>query len=278
MKKRIIAAMDGTKFSKGTIDYAIRLAKLSGSEITGIFLHDIRYLSMTYSYVWDQPFIDFATIAEIEAEDAEKIARNVSLFTNECKTQNVSFTVKKEKGIPINELLRESTYADVIIADENLSFYSLSDANPSPFIKDLLAESRCPVLIVPMNYEYFDKVIFCYDGSPSSTYAMKQFSYLFAELEDMEAVVVSVNEGRSKDISGGESFKDLANVHFPKATLKVLNGTPESQLLNYLKIDGANSIVVMGAYGRNAISRVFEQSMSNKIIRELNLPMFIAHL
>ncbi len=278
MKKRIIAAFDGTKFSKGTIDYAIRLAKLSGSEVAGVFLHDMRYLSMTYSYVWDQPFIDFAAIAEIEAEDLEKIEKNVALFTNECKQHNIPFTVKKEKGVPINELLRESNYADLIVADENLSFYSLTDETPSPFIKDLLAESRCPVLIVPMTYEYFDKVIFCYDGSPSSTYAMKQFSYLFPELEDTDVVIVSVNEGRNRDVAGGESFTEFTKVHFPKADMEILNGTPESQLLNYLKVNGPNSIVVMGAYGRNTVSRIFEQSMSNKIIRELNLPMFITHL
>jgi len=270
--------MDGTQFSKGTIDYAIRLAKLSNSEITGVFLHDMRYLSMTYSYVWDQPFIDFAAIAEIEAEDVEKIAKNVALFSEECKAQNVAFVVKKEKGIPINELLRESIFTDIIVVDENLSFYSLSDSSPSHFIKDLLAESRCPVLIVPTNYEHFDKVVFCYDGSPSSTYAIKQFGYLFPELGNMETTVVSVNEGKGNAIIGGTSFNDLMAAHFPNASLKVLNGTPESQLLNYLKTDGANAVVVMGAYGRNAISRIFEQSMSNKIIRELNLPMFITHL
>lgn len=277
MKKRIIAAMDGTKFSRGTLDYAIRLAKLSGSEVVGIFLHDMRYLSMTYSYVWDQPFIDFAAIAEIEAEDLEKIEKNVALFTAECKAQGVEYNIKKEKGVPINELLRESNYADVIIADEHLSFYSLTDETPSPFIKDLLAESRCPVLIVPTTFEYFDKVIFCYDGSPSSTFAMKQFSYIFPELEDINAVVVSVNEGRNRDVAGGESFADLTRIHFPKAEVEVLNGAPESQLLNYLKVNASNSIVVMGAYGRNAVSRMFEQSMSNKIIRDLNLPMFITH-
>ncbi|HRG89922.1 MAG TPA: universal stress protein, partial [Chitinophagales bacterium] len=58
---------------------------------------------------------------------------------------------------------------------------------------------------------------------------------------------------------------------------EVLNGIPEEKLYAYLKENGANSLVIMGAYGRSALARIFQQSMSTRIIKDLNLPVFITH-
>jgi nucleotide-binding universal stress UspA family protein len=57
----------------------------------------------------------------------------------------------------------------------------------------------------------------------------------------------------------------------------VLTGDAETKLLDYLKLSGDNAVVVMGAYGRSALSRMFHQSLSNRIIQEVNIPVFITH-
>jgi len=43
--KKIIAALDGLKYSRNTTDYAINLAGESGAHLVGIFLDDITYHS-----------------------------------------------------------------------------------------------------------------------------------------------------------------------------------------------------------------------------------------
>jgi nucleotide-binding universal stress UspA family protein len=48
-------------------------------------------------------------------------------------------------------------------------------------------------------------------------------------------------------------------------------------MIDYLAKQGEHAMVVMGAYGRNAISRLFQQSFSNRVIQELKLPVFITH-
>jgi tellurite resistance protein TerC len=51
----------------------------------------------------------------------------------------------------------------------------------------------------------------------------------------------------------------------------------ESPVYKFLKKEGANSMVIMGAYGRSALSRFLHQSVSNSIIEKLQLPIFISH-
>lgn len=275
--KKILAAFDGTKYSEGASKYAIEIAKASNALLVGVFIQDMRYLNYTYAYAWDQPFIDFGTVEQSQQADTEKVNLNTSLFKQACDAQGVRYKVHLDKGVPLQELLKESSFADLIVIDSHTGFFSLGNEAPNTFIKDLLIDSHCPVLIVPHQYTYFDSVVVCYDGSPSSVYATKMFSYVFPELNELPTKILSVNEKSSNHLKEGWNYKDLVHSHYKNAEFEVLNGKAEDELINYLKTDTANSIVVMGAYGRNAISRLLHQSVSNRVIKELNIPVFIAH-
>ena len=275
--KKILAGFDGTKYSEGASKYAIEIAKATNSMLVGVFIQDMRYLNMTYAYAWDQPFIDFTSIENSQKEEKEKIELNIKLFKRACEEKGVHHKIHLDKGVPLQELLSETAFSDLIILDSHTSFFSLGDESLSPFLKDFLADSHCPVLIVPHHYTLFDKVVLCYDGSPSSLYAIKMFSYLFSELDDLKTTVVSVNEKSSNHLKEGSNLKDLVRAHYKDAQYEVLKGDAEKELLDYLKRTGENSIVVMGAYGRSSISRLFHQSLSNKVIQEINVPVFITH-
>lgn len=274
---KILAAFDGTKYSDGASKYAIEIAKATNSMLVGVFIQDMRYINFTYAYAWDQPFIDFTTIEGAQKEEKEKIDMNIKLFHRACDEKGIHHKVHLDKGVPLQELLNESVFSDMIIIDSHTSFFSLGEKNPSPFLKDFLVDSHCPVLIVPHQYAFFDKAILCYDGTPSSVYAMKMFSYLFPDLKDLQTIVVSVNEKSSNHLKEGYNFKDLVQAHFEGAGYEILSGEPELELMKYLKKNAENCIVVMGAYGRSALSRLLHQSISNKVIQELNIPVFITH-
>jgi nucleotide-binding universal stress UspA family protein len=108
-------------------------------------------------------------------------------------------------------------------------------------------------------------------------FAAKQFAYLLPDIAKMPVTLVSVNTTTTHHLESGSSLKELLGHHYPAIKYEVLNGAPDEELYKYLKAHGANSIVVMGAYGRNALARFFQQSMSNRIIKDLNLPVFITH-
>ena len=277
MRKKIIAAFDGTKYSEGAVKYAVEIAKATNSLLVGVFIQDMRYLNLTYAYAWDQPFVDFATIEKTQAEEKEKVSLNISLFKRACEDSGVNHKVHLDKGVPVQELLNESTFADLLILDSHTTFFSFEEKGPSPFLRDLLTDSNCPVLILPHNYSPIEKTVLCYDGSPSSVYAIRMYSYLFTELTGLKTTVVTVNEKSTNHVKEGWNFKDLVHTHFSNSDYVVLSGDAEKELIDYLKLNGQNSLVVMGAYGRNALSRLFHQSLSNKVIQELHVPVFITH-
>jgi hypothetical protein len=43
--KKVVAALDGLKFSQSTQEYVIQLAKESNADVTGVFLDDSLYTS-----------------------------------------------------------------------------------------------------------------------------------------------------------------------------------------------------------------------------------------
>ncbi|MFN8321676.1 MAG: universal stress protein [Chitinophagales bacterium] len=277
MRKKIIAAFDGTKYSEGAVKYAVEIAKTTNSLLVGVFIQDMRYVNLTYAYAWDQPFVDFANIEKAQADEKEKVDLNISLFKRTCEANGVNHKVHLDKGVPVQELLNESTFADLLLLDSHTTFFTFEEKGPSPFLRDLLTDSHCPVLILPHHYSAIEKAVLCYDGSPSSVYAIRMYSYLFTELSGLKTTVVTVNEKSTNHLKEGWNFKDLVHTHFGNSDYVVLSGDAEKELIAYLKLNGQNSLVVMGAYGRNAISRLFHQSLSNQVIQELHVPVFITH-
>ncbi len=275
--KKILAVFDGTKYVEGTSKYAIEMAKTTGSMLVGIFIQDLRYLNFTYAYAWDQPFVDYTALENSQKGEFDKINLNIKLFKRACDEKGVHHKVHFDKGVPLQEVIQESVFADVLIIDSHTGFFSFSEGAPSPFLKDLMVDAHCPVMIVPHHYSYFDKIILCYDGSPSSVYAIKMFAYLFPELSGMETSVVSVNEHSGNHLKEGSHLKEMIRQHYDDVNYELLHGDAEEKLMQLLKQKGDNSIVVMGSFGRNALSRFFHQSLSSRIIKELNVPVFITH-
>jgi len=65
--------------------------------------------------------------------------------------------------------------------------------------------------------------------------------------------------------------------HYPTAEYITLKGLAEFEILRYLHEEKQNTMVVLGAYRRGRVSRWFRESMADALMKELNMPLFIAH-
>jgi nitrogenase subunit NifH len=84
-------------------------------------------------------------------------------------------------------------------------------------MKDLLGDVQCPVLIVPDNFITVDKIVLLYDGGPSSLYAVKMFSYLFGNFQDLPVEVFTVNDYylANRRIPDNKLMREFIKRHFP---------------------------------------------------------------
>jgi nucleotide-binding universal stress UspA family protein len=94
----------------------------------------------------------------------------------------------------------------------------------------------------------------------------------------LDVEVISVNPpGRSLHLPDNHLMREFMRRHFPAADYKVFKGLPEIEIVNYLKEQREPGLIVLGAYRRGVVSRWFRESMADVLMKELKLPLFIAH-
>ena len=97
-------------------------------------------------------------------------------------------------------------------------------------------------------------------------------------LKKLETKVITVkSENESYHVPDNRLVKEFMKRHFPEADYTVLKGYPEKEIIQNLQNVGEHGIVVCGAYRRNAISMFFNQSIADILMREVKMPLFIAH-
>lgn len=275
MKKRIILAMEGGRISTSTLRYGIEIAKESGSVLIGIFMRDLKYGGFTYATMLGSDTSGYAVLGKAEKAATEKNIRN---FQDRCSKAGVSCHVVLDQDAPIAGLIEESAFADLIITDARMNITSLLPDHPTSSLRDILVDAHCPVLVVPTAYRAIRHTTLSYDGSPSSVYAVRMFRYLFPEWADHRATLLSVvDQKESTHLRSNNAIRELTGVLYPNIKYQVLKGEPTAAIAKYMKKDGSDSLIVMGAYGRNALSRLMHQSLSNMLIKEAKVPIFIAH-
>jgi hypothetical protein len=119
-------------------------------------------------------------------------------------------------------------------------------------------------------------VIFTYDGSKSAAFAMKQFSYLFPELDDRKVLVLQVNKQGVWADKDKHNLREWLQNRYSAIGFEALKGETDDKLFDYM-LTRKNSFIVMGAYGRNALSRFFKPSHADHLIKTIAPPIFIAH-
>jgi nucleotide-binding universal stress UspA family protein len=277
--EKILLALDANNLNTNTIDFACYISRLTRSRLTGVFLEDV--------VNGDRPVMrSLQGAAYVEKGAVNNPApgmpkkdlteENIATFRTACECREVQSLIHRDRGVPATEVIGESRFADLIIVDPETSFTKSNEPLPGRFIKDVLLESECPVIISPYSFDSIETIIFTYNGTKSSVFAIKQFGYLFPELRQKKAILVSVKENGDNAIEEQYKMKEWLKTHYREVELVVLNGDPSNELFGYL-IEKKNAIVIMGAYGRGMLSRFFKPSHARLIVKTINLPIFISH-
>jgi hypothetical protein len=276
--KKIIAAFDSLKFSESTQEYAIHIAKLTNAHIVGVFLDDVTYTSYKIYELITSEGASEKKLREYDAKDKSTRDKAVSNFENACRIAGLNYSIHRDRNVALQDLLHESIYADLLVIDRKETLSHYEEAVPTRFVKDLLADVQCPVLLAPSDFNRTEKLVFLYDGEPSSVHAVRMYGYLFPVPEHTEAEVVSVlGNDNTLHMPDNRLMKEFMKRHYKGVVYKILKGIPEEEIVHYLREQSQNTMIVLGAYRRGRVSRWFRQSMADVLMKELKSPLFIAH-
>ncbi len=276
--KKIIAAIDGLKYSESTAQYAAQMTREIAGHLVGVFnespdYHDYAIYDLAFE---DAPLQDGLT--ELDEHDKITRAAAVAKFTETCRLAQVNSNIHRDKRAAMPQLLYESIFADLLVIDKHETFSRFAQDLPTSFIRNLLENAQCPVLVVPREFESIEKIILLYDGGPSSVYAIKMFSYLLSPFKKMPIEVLSVKPtGQDLHLPDNRLMKEFMKRHFPQAAYKIIQGEPASEIIKYLKNRHQDELVVLGAYQRGMVSRWLKTSMADILMTHLKTPLFIAH-
>jgi nucleotide-binding universal stress UspA family protein len=275
---KIIAAFDGLKYSESACNYAINIAKKSGMHLVGVFLDDITYSSYKIYELITQQGVSEKKLKDYEEKDKATRAAAATAFENACRRETIEHSIHHDRNIAINELKHESIYADLLVIDSKETLTHYSEELPTRFVRELLEDLQCPVLLAPAKFKPVEKIVLLYDGTPSSVQAIKMFSYTMPQFNELPTEVISVkNVGSSKNLADNRLLKEFTKRHFPKTTYTVLKGLAENEIPKYIKAQKENVLVVLGAYKRGAVSRWLHHSLADVLMKELKSPLYIAH-
>ena len=277
--KSFIAAFDPYHISDSTLQYGVVLAKDAYAQLCGSFVRAFYYPNYALDRVMSREF-NAEEIMNM-AEESNRYERELSAreFQKACQLAGIDFTINKSQLTPLNELRYDSMFADLLIVDKTESFPK-SDIDISiQFIRDLLAESQCPVVLVPKRYQLTTDLCLLYDGSPGALFSIKIFGYLFEDLRQLPLKVFCVNEHESDQLylPNNLQARSLISRSFPNATFMVVKGEAKKEIPKYLSTRPKGTMVIMGGHQRNSLSMLFRRSLSELLITELDMPLFISN-
>ncbi|MGN6342205.1 MAG: universal stress protein [Ginsengibacter sp.] len=268
--KKILVISNFINLPTHLIAFAIETAKEISGELHGIFINESSEpAGLNYPFPNDMESTEIPLAEEsIQQENTDLLNAQIKLFKDECLSAGAA--CKASLAHTLEEVLNLSRESDLIITEVNTDYPHFS-------LKDILTSARCPVFAVGTNKPVIEKVILAFDGSESSKYAIQKFKDLFAHFCPLPAFLVTINLSPLEILEQKEFMYNLLPGYFPNLKIEELTGAEKEELHRFLKQHDSNSLIVMGAFGRSAVSGLFHPSLANTVLEEGNISLFNAH-
>ncbi len=272
---RILLAFDGYHFSKEALGFVRELNELQPVMVNGMFLPEIAYPG-AYGFAGTASMEMPSLKKSLEAYDEETLEANVNVFKDLCEQSGIAYTVHKcLDEFTVRHLKKETRFSDVMIVSNELFRRNTLNSETDEYIEITLHHSECPVLVLPEQCDFPDHIVLAYDGSASSVYAIKLFSYLFPELCRKSTLLVYASK-KEHELPDREYIEELASRHFSKMDIMNLRMDPAKYFGEWVSVR-KKPLLVAGSFERSPLSELLKKSFAGDVIKEHKVPVFIAH-
>jgi hypothetical protein len=273
--ERILVLIDPSGLERETMEFACYIANLTQSKVTGLFYNP---------EMKKQP----ATAGEIRRgsyfEEQSGKPDNGQYHLQELKTAFTRFCdnhqlLTKPDVIEVKHLediYLQSRFADLLILTPDYGAKPDESILASENILNVLKHAECPVFVAPLTAKEPSEIVFTYDGSASSVFAIKQFTQLFPQLSDLVVTLLEIKSENSNTVDFRENINEYLQTHYRYVSQLVLKGDPQDELFSFL-IDKKQMYIVMGAFGKHFMHSILHRSTATLLLKTTALPVFISH-
>ncbi|NJN28248.1 MAG: universal stress protein [Cyclobacteriaceae bacterium] len=277
---KFLVALDGSNsFNKNLFQLSSDLlGNMEDHLFVGMLVKDVSYINTVSNYIETAGAVDVMPARGFLDDEDDVITEVISQFEKTARDTSVRYEIYNDFRLTGHEVVKQSTYADLLILSYRVFLNYQTGKPDTSILYQILKGSKCPVLILPEGTNKIDNLIFTYDNKESSVFAIRAFSALFSgNIKDRIVSILSVMPNVDEEIKNEKLLLNLVKQHYNNVGIQLLEGDNISKEISNFANSVQNPLVVMGAYGRSHISNLLIPSVAQYILKESNLPLFIAH-
>ena len=276
--KKILAVVDSLNYKEEQLDTIEYVSGILKSNLTIVMPQEINGSSFLTSsdFAANAPASYFELGIRASGEKDDIIKHNTAAMRMACQARNLFCAMYGDRAATPEEIILESRFADLVLLGKELSLHLQFDNGPTGSVRDVLANAECPVLVTSEDMPAVKGVVFTYNGTYSSMYAIRSFTGMFPEIVTQHATVIYINEKENKAMPHERLLREYLGAYNRNISYMTLSGKADTVIQAYLE-QKPDHITTLGAHGRSRLSRFFNSSTAGYILRTTKGPLFITH-
>ena len=272
---KILLGLDGSPYAHAAIEYACQLALNHNASITGVAIINRPGIQSSSG-----PIPIGGAHYEVQREEQlleateQKAKAILNDFARICDDRKINAVLHADTGSPFSEIIEESKFHDFIVIGKRTFFEY--DANETyGTLERILKNGLIPVLAVPDSVREIKKVLVAYDNSIPASKVVHMFLLLgIWNACDITLLTVNDSAQAAQELLGnlGGFFESYGI----KPSLATRSGPPDTAVKSYIAENDID-MLAMGAYGRKSVRKFFVGSVTQHLIQETDIPLFLYH-
>ena len=277
MVKSILIGLDGSTYSTNATELGIRWARQFGALLVGLGVVDEATIRgpelVPLTGVYNERGRD-----DVRTHKAQRqVEQLLEVFALRCADAGIPSKVLEDTGLPWEQILLEAQRYDLVLLGQRTYFHFETQQSPCDTLRKVLKHSPRPVVTVPEKLGDGRAVLVAYDGSMQAARALQAFqaSGLHSG-HDVHILSVAEDHAEASDHAGRAA--DFLRLHEIDAHVHPLASYAPPPEVILQQVRGLNAgLLVMGAYGQNALREFFLGSVTRTILKEGTVPLFLYH-
>ena len=271
----ILLGLDGSPYAQAAVECACQIALGHNATITGVAIIDRPGIQSSSGPVpIGGAHYDVQLEDKLLQETQEKAKVILDNFARICNDRGINAVLHADTGSPVSELIEESKFHDFIVIGKRTSFeYNANETYGT--LERVLKNGLIPVLAVPDAVRDIKKVLVAYDNSIPASKVVHMFLLLgIWNACDITLLTVNDSAEAAQELLGnlGGFFESYGI----KPSLATRSGPPDTAVKSYIAENDID-MLVMGAYGRKSVREFFVGSVTQHLIQETEIPLFLYH-
>ncbi len=283
MLSRILVGIESTRSSAFALRLGVCWAKRYGATLVGLGIVDepgIRSIEPAWS-VGGNPEVDPVYYMGYEprlAAVGDQVDNALSQFASRCDAEGVAHAEIKRVGSPHEQIHQAAESCDLILLGRGSQFrFIAGDDEADETLKKVLKDAPCPVIVVPTTDWPDGPAVVAYDGSVQATSALAAFQTA-GLAESGKVHIISVGADLSETTEQAETARKFLSDHEIEAVPHALSTSESPVEVILAQVRQLNaSLLVMGAYGQPVLREFFFGSVTQKVLEESPVPLFLDH-